>query len=215
MTIKNRIGVYWPVAIAAIPVIFYFYFGINFFHNLYSFSIGDSYDGFGVFWAILWFTGIAWALLKGNQTSYLQATSQRGSLYQITGLREKQLLHVSALAYNEGSKRVINRFQPDKNNEHDPSAKTQALSKQEPVATSITGKFQNGGVKKEEPQSNSHAHDAGYTGVNQPAKSIESGPLATINTALKGVSQFDEEKAKKLRANLKNFGPKRKETTQS
>ncbi|WP_460972869.1 hypothetical protein [Spirosoma migulaei] len=206
---------YWPIALLTTAIVFYFFFGINFFHNLYDFSIGNPYDETGIYLAIFWFTGLVWTGLNRKQPDHLRATGQGGGLYQITGLREKQLLHVSALSYNEGSKRVINRFQPDKNNEPDLSKKPQALSKQEPIATSITGKFQNDGAKKEEPQTNSTPNDAGSTGVSQSTKAVESGPLATINTALKGVSQFDEEKAKKLRASLKNFGPKRKETTQS
>lgn len=216
-----------PVGVASIGVVLYFSSGRNFAHNLYSFIIGDSYNSVGVYLSILWLTSLVWVVIKGRQIEAVEGESS-GSLYRIASVREKHLLHVIATPYNEQSKQVIARLKPNPVNQQEKdNNKRPAVEKKPQNTTSITGNFSDSGKKKD--QTKEVATDAGTNPIdktktahdsktdevsNQPADSIDKGPLANVNTEIKGVSLLDEAKANKLRGNLKFYGSKRKESNE-
>ena len=227
--IKISILVKWlPICLASVGVVLYSLSGRNFAHNLFSFIIGDSYYFAGLFLAVLWLTCLVWVIIKGRQIETSEGESS-GSLYRIASVREQHLLHVSAIPYNEQSRQVIARFNPDpaKEQEKD-NNKGPAVKQEHQNNTSITGNFPNNGEKKEQPKeivkeaesdtkdSKKPAPDSKPAEIsNKPTDSIERGPLADVNTSIKGVSLLDEEKANKLKGRLKFYGPKRKEAQEN
>ncbi|MFD2937717.1 hypothetical protein [Spirosoma flavum] len=213
-----------PICLASVGVFLYAFSGRNFAHNLFTFIIGDSYNLVGLSLAILWLTCLVWVIIKGRQIETSEGESS-GSLFKIASVREHHLLHVSATPYNEQSRQVIARFNPDpaKGQEKD-NNKGPAVKQEHQNNTSITGNFPNNGKKKEqskevakEAETNTEdnkksAPDSKPAEVsNKPTDSIDKGPLADVNTSIKGVSLLDEEKANKIKGRLKFYGPKRKE----
>ena len=211
-----------PLILTSVGVGIYSLSGGNFLPNFFSFVIGDTYSFFGLLLAIIWLASFVWVVLKGQQIEAVGSDGQ-SSLYRITSLRDKQLLHVSAKPYNEQSKRIIEKYKPApaKTQEKGKSEKPE-VAKDTQQTTTITEHFSDDGAKKEigkitnttDNTSKNKAESKGNKSTNEADRSaspIEKGSLANVNTGIKGTSQFTEEKQKTLRSNLKNFAPKFKE----
>ena len=223
--IKITILIKWlPICVATVGVFLYSISTENFASNLLSFLIGDSYSLGGLYLSIIWLASLAWVIIKGQQIEAAEGESP-SSLHKISGLRQHHLLHVSAIPYNEQSKQVIARFKPVPANGQEKGTNKELVIKQDPPkSTSITGNFPNDGKKKEQPKEvikpvEAEKKDDKKTAtaskydevINQSSDSIEKGPLAKVNTGIKGVSILDEGKLNKLKGNVKYFGSNRKE----
>ena len=213
---RTHIKIWFPTIVLTFLAIVFAINDINFIQSVYDFIIGNPFDIAGVIIAIGWLSSLAWGFIAYRNRAVLststkdRATEEQGSLYKIKGMRTNALKHISASAYNEESRQVIERFNPTPTETQQPKQENKPDVTNQP--SSISSKFSNNGEKKEENSTSTvedkqQNQESNKQDSKAPAK--ETANYAAVNTAIKGESYATSVELDKYKERIQRLKQKR------